>query len=318
MVPAFASEVESDLELDLEYWYVDPAVPFDVTYHLSFQDSYINDFDIHTFTYAGLPAIPLNGIFQTSPLMNITFPRFSVESGNRSVNFGTTISLSSVISDYSHFSQSGTLRFNYNSLLQYSMSRSGSYPVALDFCELSAPDFFAFSHEDYGNIDSDQNSQLMLIFEETYINTYCDIGSCSISFSYAPITDSGLGEFEIVQSDFSSFADLDSGIYIVDPGRIIRSPSSSGEVDFYMIRDFSLILVPSEGYKYPPVSEYVHAYEFKPTFNCSFVYDPQFSDPSFINPGGAMELRDYTSWITTAVSGFFDIQIFPGFYLPGF
>lgn len=53
-------------------------------------------------------------------------------------------------------------------------------------------------------------------------------------------------------------------------------------------------------------------------FDFSFVYYEPFNDPSFYMPEPQMELQDYTDWITTAVSGFFEIQIFPGFYLSGF
>lgn len=319
VVPAFASEVESDSDSDPEDWFVDLPTDISVTYNLSFQDSYIEDFNIHSFKYPLFPYIPLTGVVDF--VSSYTYPKLEVEQGERVLSLGLTNRGSSLINNYSHFSNSGSVRFDYSSSFSPRLDFNfASWISYLNFWEFSSGDFFAFSHESFDNVESDQNSQILLMFEQSFLADYCDVSKCSVSFSYAPVTDSGLGSFEEFSSDFSSFAFKSGTKYVVDPGRLFRKPTTQGDNDFYLIRDFSIVLTPNSSYYLQSIQtpSYGSTFTFAPSFTCSFVYASRFDDPSFLNPPGGMELRDYTAWITTAVSGFFEIQIFPGFYLSGF
>ena len=174
-------------------------------------------------------------------------------------------------------------------------------PSVVNNISISVRDFYTWSEDFHG-----YNSEFALVLnydsQYMYMNDYA-----FVKFQYRPLgqsyNTSGYIDVKLPLSDFlhEGRLDLDLSSYF-DELDYVQT--------FYHVRDFYVNIPTGYPVAQTPVIE----------GNLDYVVWDKLSDPTNLYPivQSSMELADYTGWVTTALEGFFGLQIFPGFYLTGF
>lgn len=239
------------------------------------------------YTYTGVPDYSvsgLSGLFylnsEPSPLLRVDG---TYDPDMFDLRYQSTNSFAGFVGYSSH-------SYQFNSVY----SPIAAYTVTLADMTIDVSDFYCWNSDSYGDFTNGLHSEVS--FDLSYNEDSPFVDSFDVVYRV-------IGSDEVVS--YSSIVEYEASGFDFD-----ISPELFGVTDPYaVVFVYSLTVnfsIPDTTPTYGSIFDLHYCYN-------PFVFNVVPDAPD--NP--AFALRPYTEWIATAVGGFFDLQIFPGFSLGG-